>query len=154
MTLANLRTARHWRQEDVADALEIARPTYTSWELGRREPNLLMVRRLARFFEVSVEEIVDRLLGSAQTPPDDAPVTIEASVTPDVSSEPSPVDPEAVQHQATMALVRYHLDQAHAAITDNQVLGIDQHLYQAIAANHASVYWLQLTGAGTTAPKR
>jgi ABC-type transport system substrate-binding protein len=58
--LRELRQARGLKQGDVADALGVPSPTYSSWERGRTEPNIEWLLRLARYFGVSL----DRLLRS------------------------------------------------------------------------------------------
>lgn len=62
-TLVRLRKAKGMRQQDVADALGIARNTYTQYELGRRAPDFDTIKRLAAFHSVSV----DYLLGNEVT---------------------------------------------------------------------------------------
>jgi ABC-type transport system substrate-binding protein/plasmid maintenance system antidote protein VapI len=58
--LRELRQARDLKQEDVASALGVPSPTYSSWERGRTEPSVEGILRLARYFDVSL----DRLLRS------------------------------------------------------------------------------------------
>jgi len=58
--IRELRQTRGLNQEDVAKALGISSPTYSSWERGRTEPSIDGLLSLARYFDVSV----DRLLRS------------------------------------------------------------------------------------------
>ena len=62
--LRELRNNRRLRQEDVAKALGVATPTYSSWERGRAEPDASTLLELSRFFDVTV----DRLLHSEPCP--------------------------------------------------------------------------------------
>ncbi len=63
--LKQLRTDRGLSQRIVAQDLEAAQQTVASWEVGRTEPNNVMLKKLARYFGVST----DYLLGN------DAPAT-------------------------------------------------------------------------------
>ncbi len=58
--IKKLRLDRNLTQKQVADALEIQRPTYTRYETGIREPDLEALNRLADFFEVSVDYLLGR----------------------------------------------------------------------------------------------
>ena len=55
--LRELRQARNLKQEDVADALGVPPPTYSSWERGRTQPDVDTILQLARFFDASVERL-------------------------------------------------------------------------------------------------
>lgn len=56
--LKRMRTENHFTQKHVADALNIDRSTYTYYERGKTEPNHATTIKLARIFNVSVQEIV------------------------------------------------------------------------------------------------
>ncbi len=58
--LKQLRLSHQRSQSEVATALDVKVPTYSSWERGRTEPNIESLRGLARYYNVSV----DRLLRS------------------------------------------------------------------------------------------
>jgi len=58
--LKDLRLARKQNQAQVAEALGVPSPTYSSWERGRTEPSIEWLLRLAHYYDVSV----DRLLRS------------------------------------------------------------------------------------------
>lgn len=55
--LEELRKARGIRQEELADALGVSRQTIGSLENGRYNPSILLAFRLARYFEMSIEDI-------------------------------------------------------------------------------------------------
>ena len=55
--LEELRTARGVKQEDLAAALEVSRQTIGSLENGRYNPSLLLAFKIARYFDMSIEEI-------------------------------------------------------------------------------------------------
>ena len=55
--LEELRKARGVRQEDLALALEVSRQTVCSLETGRYHPSLTLAFRIARYFDLPVEEI-------------------------------------------------------------------------------------------------
>ena len=55
--LEELRKQRGIRQEELADALEVSRQTIGSLENGRYNPSILLAFKIARYFDVSIEEI-------------------------------------------------------------------------------------------------
>lgn len=55
--LEELRKARGIRQDELADALGVSRQTIGSLENGRYNPSILLAFRLARYFEMSIEDI-------------------------------------------------------------------------------------------------
>ena len=52
-----LRAARDWTQADLAVALEVSRQTVNAIETGKYDPSLPLAFRLARLFELSIEEV-------------------------------------------------------------------------------------------------
>ena len=52
-----LRKARGIKQEELAAALEVSRQTIGSLENGRYNPSILLAFKIARFFDVSIEEV-------------------------------------------------------------------------------------------------
>lgn len=55
--LEQLRKQRGIKQEDLAAALEVSRQTIGSLENGRYNPSILLAFKIARFFDMSIEEI-------------------------------------------------------------------------------------------------
>lgn len=55
--LEELRKARGIKQEELADAMEVSRQTIGSLENGRYNPSILLAFKLAKYFEMSIEEI-------------------------------------------------------------------------------------------------
>ncbi|EDT74793.1 helix-turn-helix transcriptional regulator [Clostridium butyricum] len=53
--LKYLRNEIELKQEDIADKLNVARSTYGNWELGRTEPDIKALIKLARFYKVSLD---------------------------------------------------------------------------------------------------
>jgi HTH-type transcriptional regulator, competence development regulator len=49
-----------WTQEYVADLVGVARPTYTAYERGTKQPQLETVNKLADLFEVSADYLLGR----------------------------------------------------------------------------------------------
>lgn len=47
-------------QQALADALGVAQSTVANWECGRREPNYETTRKLADFFQVTVDYLMGR----------------------------------------------------------------------------------------------
>lgn len=56
-TLEELRKQRGLRQEELADILEVSRQTIGSLENGRYNPSILLAFKIARYFDLPVEEI-------------------------------------------------------------------------------------------------
>ena len=55
--LEELRRARGVRQEELACALGVSRQTIGSLENGRYNPSILLAFRIARFFDLAIEDI-------------------------------------------------------------------------------------------------
>jgi len=55
--LEELRTQHGWTQQELADRVEVSRQTIISLEGGRYNPSILLAFRLARLFQMKIEEI-------------------------------------------------------------------------------------------------
>lgn len=55
--LEELRKARGLRQEELAEVLEVSRQTIGSLENGRYNPSILLAFKIARYFELPIEDI-------------------------------------------------------------------------------------------------
>lgn len=55
--LEEIRKAKGNTQEELANALEVSRQTVGSLENGRYNPSIILAFKIARFFEVSIEEV-------------------------------------------------------------------------------------------------
>ena len=55
--LAELRKLHGIKQEELAERLEVSRQTIGSLENGRYNPSIILAFKIARFFNVSIEEI-------------------------------------------------------------------------------------------------
>ncbi len=55
--IEELRKARGIKQEELAAVLEVSRQTIGSLENGRYNPSILLAFKIARFFEMSIEDI-------------------------------------------------------------------------------------------------
>lgn len=55
--LEELRKQRGIRQEELAAVLEVSRQTIGSLENGRYNPSILLAFKIARYFDVTIEEI-------------------------------------------------------------------------------------------------
>ncbi|HEX2981232.1 MAG TPA: helix-turn-helix transcriptional regulator [Anaerolineaceae bacterium] len=55
--LEELRKARGLKQEELADILEVSRQTIGSLENGRYNPSILLAFKLARYFNLRIEDI-------------------------------------------------------------------------------------------------
>jgi putative transcriptional regulator len=55
--IRSLRTARELSQQQLAEAMDVSRQTINSIEKERYTPSLPLAIALARFFDVTVEEV-------------------------------------------------------------------------------------------------
>ena len=55
--LEALRKQRGIKQEDLANALEVSHQTIGSLENGRYNPSILLAFKIARYFQMPIEEI-------------------------------------------------------------------------------------------------
>lgn len=55
--LEKIRKERGIKQEELAKALEVSRQTIGSLENGRYNPSILLAFKIARFFDMTIEEI-------------------------------------------------------------------------------------------------
>ncbi|KAB1438551.1 helix-turn-helix transcriptional regulator [Candidatus Galacturonibacter soehngenii] len=55
--LEEIRKERGIRQEDLARELEVSRQTISSLEKGRYNPSIQLAFKIAKFFNMSIEEI-------------------------------------------------------------------------------------------------
>ena len=56
--LEELRKQRGIKQEELAAALEVSRQTIGSLENGRYNPSILLAFKIARYFDMSIEDIL------------------------------------------------------------------------------------------------
>lgn len=52
-----LRAERNWSQADLAEKLEVSRQSVNAIETGKFDPSLPLAFRVARLFELKIEEI-------------------------------------------------------------------------------------------------
>ena len=55
--LEEIRNEHGINQEELAKALEVSRQTISSLENGRYNPSILLSFKIARYFEMSIEQI-------------------------------------------------------------------------------------------------
>ena len=55
--LEEIRKAKGITQEELANSLEVSRQTVGSLENGRYNPSIILAFKIARFFDVSIEEV-------------------------------------------------------------------------------------------------
>ncbi|WP_303791412.1 helix-turn-helix transcriptional regulator [Anaerotruncus colihominis] len=82
-------SAGYKSQQAFADAFGVAQSTVGGWEAGKREPNYETTMRLARFFDVSVDDLLG-LTDERTAPPEPAP-------PPEPAAPPDPAYLEALQ---------------------------------------------------------
>ena len=54
-----LRTVRDWSQADLADRLGVSRQSVNAIETGKYDPSLPLAFKIARVFELPIEEIFE-----------------------------------------------------------------------------------------------
>ena len=59
MKLRTLRKMKGMKQRELAEALGVALSTIAMWETANREPNFAMIRKIADYFSVSIEQLVN-----------------------------------------------------------------------------------------------
>jgi len=52
------RLRRGWSQQDLAKRLKVSRVAVLSWEAGTYSPRLPRLQRLARLFDIGVEDLL------------------------------------------------------------------------------------------------
>ena len=57
--IRELRKARKLSQEELADAVGTTRQTITSIEIGKYTASLPLAYKIARFFDLTIEEVFD-----------------------------------------------------------------------------------------------
>ena len=55
--IEEIRKDRGIRQEDFAKALGVSRQTISSLETGRYNPSILLAYKIARYFEMTIEDV-------------------------------------------------------------------------------------------------
>ena len=55
--IEEVRAARGIRQEDFAKAMGVSRQTISSLENGRYNPSILLAYKIAKFFDMTIEEV-------------------------------------------------------------------------------------------------
>ncbi|MBY9079012.1 helix-turn-helix transcriptional regulator [Paenibacillus sp. HN-1] len=55
--LEQIRKEKGIKQEELASALEVSRQTIGSLENGRYNPSILLAFKIAKYFDMSIEEI-------------------------------------------------------------------------------------------------
>ena len=55
--IESIRKEKGIRQEDFAKALGVSRQTISSLETGRYNPSILLAYKIARYFELKIEDV-------------------------------------------------------------------------------------------------
>lgn len=67
-TIIALRKSRGASQQEVAEAIRVARSTYASLEANRRPPNLDEIRALADYYQIDPSELISGQVDQVQEP--------------------------------------------------------------------------------------
>ena len=57
--IKELRKEKNISQSELAEKLHISRQTISKWELGKSLPDSIMMKDLSKFFNVSIDEIIN-----------------------------------------------------------------------------------------------
>jgi putative transcriptional regulator len=57
-----LRAMRNWSQADLAERLDVSRQTVNALETGKYDPSLPLAFKIARLFQMPIEEIFEEEL--------------------------------------------------------------------------------------------
>lgn len=60
-----LRAERQWSQAELGERLDVSRQAVNAIETGKYDPSLPLAFRIARLFDMSIEEIFDDGIGGA-----------------------------------------------------------------------------------------
>ena len=55
--IENIRKEKNIRQEDFAKAMGVSRQTISSLENGRYNPSIILAYKIAKYFEMTIEEV-------------------------------------------------------------------------------------------------
>ena len=55
--IETIRKARGIRQEDFARSMGVSRQTISSLETGRYNPSILLAHKIAKYFDLTIEEV-------------------------------------------------------------------------------------------------
>ena len=55
--LRNLRNKYGYSQQIISDGFNMTRAKYSSYEEARAEPNINMLKRIADFYEITIDEL-------------------------------------------------------------------------------------------------
>jgi transcriptional regulator with XRE-family HTH domain len=83
--IRQLRDQKGASQQDIADAIDVARATYSNWELGKRDPDLGDINKLAEYYQISPAELI-----SSDT------ITVDESVVPYKFKEKNDIIPRDI----------------------------------------------------------
>lgn len=68
--IKELRSSRNLTQEDVANAMKIAKSTYIKYEKGTQSPQLETIEVMAKFYGVDISEFFDEKKTRLRSPVD------------------------------------------------------------------------------------
>ena len=57
--IETIRKERGIRQEDFARSMGVSRQTISSLETGRYNPSILLAHKIAKYFDLTIEEVFD-----------------------------------------------------------------------------------------------
>ena len=66
--LKNLRTKNGISQQQLADKLFVSRSSVANWESGRRNPDLVIILRLAKIFNIDSSSLIDTMDADSVAP--------------------------------------------------------------------------------------
>lgn len=67
-TIKTLRSNKNLSQQQLADKLFVSRSSVANWESGRREPDLVLILRLANIFNIDPSMLIDSISATNSSP--------------------------------------------------------------------------------------
>jgi transcriptional regulator with XRE-family HTH domain len=78
-----LRRSRNLSQQELADILEIKRTTLSAYEQGKAEPNITTLKKYAEYFEVSIDDMINKPMAKPILPDNSDPKIKVLAITVD-----------------------------------------------------------------------
>ncbi len=59
LEIKKYREKMHWKQSELAKKIGIATSTVGMWEIGKRKPDIITLKKLACLFNCTTDELLD-----------------------------------------------------------------------------------------------
>ena len=96
-----LRAKNGFTQKQVSEALSIDRSTYTYYEIGKTNPDVNMLRKLSRLYNISIDYLLENKIGLSTVK--------QSSDTYRISAADSSDNPEVLTNLEKQMLINFRL---------------------------------------------